>query len=665
MKTLLLTLGLLVVACVPLRAQAYRVDPYPVISTTGTTPPGNMTPLYGIPGASIELCYDAGCTMPATSYANSAGTVACPINAQITLPGSSFCQSTSGDLGEFGFWLSAGTYYYNVTLLSGQVAGPYSITANPGGGGTVQQTGSFTAGNCLATAVNGVPLVIKDGGPCGINQLTGDVSAGPGSGIQTATLATVNTAPGVCGDSTHTCQVTVNFKGLTTSAIPVAISGGGGGSGITQLTGDVAAGPGTGSQLSTLAVVNSNTGACGDSTHVCQVTLDGKGRATSALAIAIGGGSAQITYVTSAPSGTCTPATLIDLLTPNGALYTCQAGTWALVSGGSAQITFVTVAPTGTCTPATVIDLLTPNGNLYTCQSGMWALASPQINYITAIPAGSCTAFPITVLELFTSPVGDPRGTSIYQCFQGQWEPLGSFMGWNVLPYQTNTYNLGSAVNTWANIYSNSFQAVNGSNTTTITPTLIQVGPNTLGVSISPSSIYFGTAVNGSIFSNTTMLMQSVSNLTLASTGTFGNAIILNSSWNLNETAGNTMTLTATAGLSLSSAGGISLSTPTSSTSGNIVLAYGTNAADEILFQNGSGNNVMVFQYGQVTIPLGYFKMGHQILAGLGTPGQNNEVFCDDCRNTPVDGAAAGAACAGGGTGAFARRVTATVWQCN
>lgn len=40
----------------------------------------------------------------------------------------------------------------------------------------------------------------------------------------------------------------------------------------------------------TLATVNTNTGVCGDSTHVCQVTLDGKGRATAAAAVAISGG---------------------------------------------------------------------------------------------------------------------------------------------------------------------------------------------------------------------------------------------------------------------------------------------------------------------------------------------------------------------------------------
>ena len=42
------------------------------------------------------------------------------------------------------------------------------------------------------------------------------------------TLATVNTAPGQCGDATHVCQITTNGKGLTTAQAAVAITGGSG-----------------------------------------------------------------------------------------------------------------------------------------------------------------------------------------------------------------------------------------------------------------------------------------------------------------------------------------------------------------------------------------------------------------------------------------------------
>jgi hypothetical protein len=63
----------------------------------------------------------------------------------------------------------------------------------------------------------------------GITQLFGDGIAGPGTGSQGLTLATVNSNVGTFGDPTHVGQFTVNAKGLITAASSVAISGGGGG----------------------------------------------------------------------------------------------------------------------------------------------------------------------------------------------------------------------------------------------------------------------------------------------------------------------------------------------------------------------------------------------------------------------------------------------------
>lgn len=64
-------------------------------------------------------------------------------------------------------------------------------------------------------------------GSGGITQLTGDGTAGPGSGSQALTLATVNSNVGTFGDSTHVARVTVNAKGQVTAAASVAVSGGG------------------------------------------------------------------------------------------------------------------------------------------------------------------------------------------------------------------------------------------------------------------------------------------------------------------------------------------------------------------------------------------------------------------------------------------------------
>jgi hypothetical protein len=172
-----------------------------------------------------------------------------PANASINLPhGTAPSSPNDGDC-----WTTTAGLYCRI---DGSTVGPMGAAAPPGGsngqieydnagafgGFTLSGDCSLTVPNITCTRTNGAPFSYFATGtsaanltgtaPCGaLPALTGDVTT---SGCA-ATLATSGITAGTYGDGTHVGKFTVDAKGRVTSAANVAITGGGGSGGLTQL----------------------------------------------------------------------------------------------------------------------------------------------------------------------------------------------------------------------------------------------------------------------------------------------------------------------------------------------------------------------------------------------------------------------------------------------
>jgi hypothetical protein len=126
-------LGLLF--CAAVSAQAVRVDPRPAYTVRGNTPVGAMGQVLAVPGTSVSICVDAGCSSSPTSYNGPAATTPCPSSAPINPAGTTSCAATTDNQGNWGMWVLPGTYYFKFQFPTGATFGPFPITAGGSGGG--------------------------------------------------------------------------------------------------------------------------------------------------------------------------------------------------------------------------------------------------------------------------------------------------------------------------------------------------------------------------------------------------------------------------------------------------------------------------------------------------------------------------------------------------
>ncbi len=187
--------------------------------------------------------------------------------------------------------------------ISSGIAAPIGSIVAVSDGTFFQKTGS---GDTAYTAISATVVNA-------INQLTGDVTAGPATGSQSKTLATVNSNVGSFGSATQVAGVTVNAKGIVTAASNTSIQitesqvtnltsdlAGKQATGnyVTALTGDITA-SGPGSVAATLATVNSNVGSFGSASSVATLTANAKGLVTAAGSTSIQIAESQVTNLVS------------------------------------------------------------------------------------------------------------------------------------------------------------------------------------------------------------------------------------------------------------------------------------------------------------------------------------------------------------------------------
>lgn len=283
--------------------------------------------------------------------------------ASVTLKG---CPASAPN-GCYGYVLqldAAGTNY----ILRGGIVGGGGGTGCTTSGSAGQVLSDSGAGGCTSNSTAAGILTLF-GTPSSANlaaALTDETGTGLAVFGTSPTIVTPTIASMINANHTHAAGAGGGVLALGT-AIP-------------NLSGDITT---SGSSAATLPTVNSNVGTCGDSTHTSQVTLNAKGLTTACTAVSItagtGNSASNVTTTFSAtPTFTCGSATagtttLFSLSTAmtssisSSTLATCTPGqtiAWHLVQDGTGGRTFA---------PPTNFDAVTIDGTPSTATDVFYA----------------------------------------------------------------------------------------------------------------------------------------------------------------------------------------------------------------------------------------------------------------------------------------------------
>lgn len=210
------------------------------------------------------------------------------------------------------------------------------------------------------------------------------------------------TDPGACVVGQQYFNTTSNVQRICT-ALNTWSNASGAGSGITQLTGDGTAGPGSGSQALTLANTAVTPTTYGDATHVGQFTVDSKGRLTAASAVAITGVSGATT-----PVGlnwfnptVSTSVLTINVDTTNGSSYKCGSKAYTINTNQTITLNASSVASLSNAW----IYLRCDDGHIGVDFSSGYTVANvSHTSLVDCVGATTCaggvataTGFPVTV----------------------------------------------------------------------------------------------------------------------------------------------------------------------------------------------------------------------------------------------------------------------------